>query len=371
MAEPTYIFKDGHVYTMVGGQIVASVKESEFEPGQTGGPEVEMPEMPDELSEEMGIGGNACPTCGSPVNPHDAFCRNCGTALSEYPSEEELNAELPGDGTHAIPGQAVAQVVTTPNGLKGKVLARTPEVWGEEVTVRFENGTIASLPVDKRLTFAAAEEPAAETTPAQSLEERLAAHYEQDKMSLVARGRELQAIIRDIKTASVSTPATDLVKLTAINVQATYELNEITAALDAMNQGEAEAYEAPRSIPMVQQASMNKIDASWLDGVHAEMVREASERDYSELMDTGPEAFVASLDSAQLADAATTRIMATREIEGKTAGADPTQQDAYRRMWLARVEEQRKARFTAYKDEVRKEASSDISISAPDESLFL
>lgn len=361
MAEPTYIFKDGHVYTMVEGQVVASVKESEFEPGQTGGPEVEMPEAPAGVHEEE----RTCPNCLNEEGPDARFCSHCGANLEDGSGA----VEGPDEGWPPA-GQTVAQTVTTPNGMKGKVLARVPGLWGEEVTVRFENGNIVKVPVDKSLTFAAAEEDTAQVTPAGSLDARLCAHYERDKMNLVARGRELQAISREAAQRIAAASDEEAQKLSALDTEARYELAEITAALDAINQGETEAFEAPRSIPHVTQASMNKNDASWLDGVYVEMVHEASERDYKELMDTGPEAFVASLDVAQLGDAATTRIMATREIEAKTAGADQTHQDAYRRLWLARVEEQRKVRLASHKEEVRKEASADTP-SAPDESLFL
>lgn len=371
MADPTYIFKDGHVYTMVEGQVVASVKEAEFEPGAEAAPQaapeggIEMPEAPSDIQ------GPPCPGCGMPTEPMDQYCPNCGTPLAGEGGGPEFPEPGMGMGGPAVGGQMVAQTVTTPNGMKGRVLARVPSIWGEEVTVRFENGVIKKIPVDKRLTFAAAEEPAAETPPAQFLEERLAAHFEQDKMSLVVRGRELQAILNEASQHVAAASDTEASELAKIATQARYELAEVTAALDAVNTGETEAFEAPRNIPHVTQASMNKVDASWLGEVHAEMVREASERDYKALMDTGPEAFVASLDPAQLADAATTRVMATREIEAKTAGADEVQQDAYRKMWLARVEQRRKAALASHKDEVRKEASTDEPTSTPDESLFL
>lgn len=363
MAEPTYIFKDGHVYTMTDGQVVASVKESDFEPAQgEGGPELPMPEAPEEVMNEQ-----TCPNCLNEEGPEARFCSACGANLADGSGA----VEGPDEGwPPAGQGQTVAQTVTTPNGMKGRVLARVPGLWGEEVTVRFENGNIVKVPVNKSLTFAAAEETVAETTTAQSLEERLAAHFERDKMSLVARGRELQAISREASQRVAAATDAEAVSLSRIDTQARFELSEITAALDAINAGEMEAFTAPRTIPMVSQASTNGGDSSWLEGVYTEMVHEASQRDYKELMDTGPEAFVASLDSAQLGDAATTRIMAAREIDAKTAGADQTQQDAYKRLWLARVEEQRKARLASHKEEVRKEASAETA-SAPDESLFL
>lgn len=384
MAEPTYIFKDGHVYTMVDGQVVASAKEAEFNPAEAeGGPqqpgEIEMPEAPAEIAPEP------CPTCGQPTSAGDQYCPSCGTALdgsggtndpwSTLEAERGQNGLGMGEGAPPTNyGQSIAQVVTTPNGVTGKVLARTPELWGEQVTVRWENGNITSVPVDKRLTFAATEETPAGETTVEALEKRLAAHFQSDKASLVVRGRELQAIKREAgaHVANGSSDA-DAVKLSSIATQAGYELSEVKAALDAINAGETEAYVAPapiENLPTVVQASTNGGDASWLDKVHTDMVAEANAVDYKKLMDEGPEQFVASLDSAQLADATVTRVMATRAIEAKTAGADSTQQDAYEKMWLARVEIQRKAALLSLKEEVAEKTASKEE-SHPDESLFL
>lgn len=371
MAEPTYIFKDGHVYTMVDGRVVASVKEAEFDPTAQGGQpipgEVQMPEAPAEIAPE------ACPTCGQPTSAGDQFCPSCGSPLQGEGGGPELDAPYGGGAEMPIAGQAIAQTVTTPNGVTGRVLARVPSLWGEEVTVRFENGVIKKIPVDQRLTFATAEETPADQTAVQSLEERLAVHFESDKASLVDRGRELEVIKREAATHVASASDTEAVELSKIATQADFELREVQAALEAILAGETEAYRPPapvENMPEVVQASTGGSDASWLDQVHNDMVSEANATDYTKLMDEGPEQFVASLTPAQVADASVTRIMATRSIEAKTAGADETQQEAYRRMWLARVETQRKAALTTHKDEVAEKTASQET-SHPDESLFL
>lgn len=376
MGEPTYIFEDGKVYTMVDGRVVASVKEAEFDPTAQGGPlqgghqipgEVQMPEAPADLQ------GIPCPGCGQPTEPQDAFCPSCGTPLTEG-GGPELDQGMGGLGAEQpMAGQAIAQTVTTPNGLKGRVLARVPSLWGEEVTVRFENGVIKKIPVDQRLTFAAAESAPEGETSAQRLEERLATNFQSDKMSLVARGRELEKIKNEAASSVGVASDAEAVELSKIATQANYEQREVEAALEAIAAGEVEAYEAPapiENLPAVTQASTGSSDASWLDQVHNDMVTEANAVDYRKLMDEGPEQFVASLSPAQVADAAVTRVMASREIEAKVAGADETQREAYSRMWLARVENQRKAHLASHKEEVRKEAASDEP-SHPDESLFL
>ena len=375
MAEPTYIFKDGHVYTMVDGEVTSKVKEAEFSPQAIPG-EVEMPEVPVDLE------GTACPTCGQHTQPQDSFCPNCGTPLSEDPTHAELNGELPDDGTTDpsvygppgsgnVGGSMVAQTVTTPNGLKGRVLARVPDIWGEQVTVRFENGVIKQIPVDKSMTFAAAEETPEGVPATKRLEDRLAKTFSTDKNSLIERGKELDTSRAEARAAIADASDAEAAELDKIYVQAGFEQNEIVEALDHIES--TRAYEPPapiESVPTVEQAHTGGADGSWLDGVLNTMTAEANATDYEKLMDEGPEAFVAQLSAAQMADSGTTRAMAQREIRSHTAGADERTQDAYEKVWLARVESQRKEQLKNFKEEVRKEAASE-EISHPDESLFL
>lgn len=369
MGDPTYIFKDDHVYTMVDGKVVASAKEADFDPSleAPGGPEVEMPEAPEDIAP------GTCLECGGPLSAGDSFCPSCGIPIGPEGRDPDATSRTYQNLETPPGGRMGRQTVTTPNGVKGHVLARTPELWGEQVTVRWENGNITSIPIDKSLTFAAAEDASKAESVVERLEERLAAHFEQDKMSLIERGRELQNIAREASSRVASASDAEAVELAKVSTQADFELREIKAALDAILAGEQEAYEAPapiESLPAVEQASMNGNDASWLDGVHANMVAEANSTDYLKIMDEGPERLVASLDPEQLADAGVTRIIATRDIEAKTAGADEAQQDQYKRLWLARVEEQRKKALAEHKEEVaEKTASSEPS--HPDESLFL
>lgn len=374
MAEPTYIFQDGNVFTMVDGRVVSSVKEAEFDPAapQGGHPingEVQMPEAPAGLQAP-------CPGCGQPTDAGDQFCPACGTPLTEG-GGPELDEPYGGGGAgveQPMAGQAIAQTVTTPNGLKGRVLARVPSLWGEEVTVRFENGVIKKIPVDKRLTFAAAESAPEGQTSAERLEERLASTFQSDRDSLIARGRELQKIKREAAASVAGSSDAEAVELSKVATQADYELREVEAALEAITAGAVEAYEAPAPIedlPAIEQASMGSSKADWLSKVNSDMVAEANKLDFQKLMDEGPEAFVASLNEEQLADTKVTRIMASRAIESEIAGADDTQREAYQRMWLARVEEQRKGHLASHKEAVRKEAASNEPPDAPDESLFM
>lgn len=380
MAQPTYIFEDGKVYTMQDGSVVASVKEADFDEAQGGHPiqgEVEMPPAPEELSAPGG--SRVCPSCRAPGDPADQFCSQCGSSLygDDSPGDTYTGDALPGGtpfDSGAVPRSVAKQTVTTPNGLKGRVLARVPGVWGEEVTVRFENGVIKKIPVDTRLTFANVEEEKAPETPFKGLEERLAATTLNDKESLIERAKELKAIKAEARKLAADASDSEIAALDQMSVEASYELKEVTAALDHYADVEGKSFEPPAPIenlePVVQ-ASTGSSKADWLESVHEKMVAEASAEDFTKLMDEGPEAFVASLDNDQIADAGTTRVMASREIRSHTAGANEETSESYERVWLARVEEKRREELASRKEVVRKEAASDDAPAPPDESLFL
>ncbi len=380
MADPTYIFQDGNVYTLVEGKVLASVKEADFSDHPVGGHpienQVEMPDVPVDLHDDLGVDGAPCPGCGAPGNPGDAFCPQCGTPLQPADPSQDLGGEVPPvqeAPQPALAGQPIAkQIVTTPNGLKGRVLARVPGLWGDEVTVRFENGVIKKIPVDKRSTFSS-EEPEVADSPLKGLEERLAATTLSDRDSLVERAKELEAIKLAARKLVADVSDVDAATLDRISVEADYELREVGEALSHYADLEGQGFEAPSSIenlPAVEQASLGGSEANWLDATVGEMVAEASSADYTKLMDEGPEAFVAGLDDNQLADAGTVRVMASREIRSHTAGADEDMREKYERVWLARVEEQRRGRLSSRKEEIRKEAASDEDPDVPDEALF-
>lgn len=378
MAEPTYIFKDGHVYTMVDGQIVASAKEADFQPaGQPIEGPVQMPEPPADVAEELGAEGQPCPTCGQPVALGEPVCPHCGSPVGEGQEEpwdrqpNMLTGERPGElGYPEVPGQAIAQTVETPGGLKGRVLARTPSMWGEEVTVRFENGNIARIPVDKRLTFANVEQKTA-AGPVADFKDRLQASYTTDRASLLGRYKELQAIQTEASARVAHASDGEAMYLDQIVVEAANERLEIESALEAIQAAEPVApFASPADMPEVEQASMGGSNADWLEGVHSEMVAEAQATDYEKLMDEGPEAFVASLTAPQLGDAGTTRIMASRHINAKLAGADESVRGGYEKVWLGRIENERKRALANFKEEVAEKTASE-EVSAPDESLFM
>ena len=313
--EPTYIFENGKVYTHLDGRIVTAHNEDEF-------------------------------------------------------IEEEAAKIASAEGaTH----------IMTPNGLKGKILGRVKGLWDDEVTVRFENGRVASLPVSS-LTFARIEEEesGAEDEVAK-LEKIVAAAIEAaDASTIKARVEELDRLkSRAASLIDSGLSDTDLQRVGSVLAQANFEYAEIEDRVRAIEEERVAAYEAPAPfrIQAVEQGGpTNGSDASWLDNTINSMIVEANSTDYEKLMDEGPESLVAGLDSSVLADSGAVRSIASNWIRSKTAAADDDVRERYEKVWLARVEEVRHSSFSAMKQEMHKEAATKESVdydSIGDDSLFM
>jgi len=312
-SEPTYIFKNGSVYTYQDGKIVASVSEDMF-------------------------------------------------------IEEEA--------AHLASAEGATHVVT-PNGLKGKVLGRVKGLWEDEVTIRFENGRISSLPVSK-LTFSKEEEEEEKDEIAE-LEKKVESSVSVfDAKTIEDRVRDLDAIKVEASLFIDSGLSNeDLARVANVITQANYEMEEIGDVIRALEEGHTSAYEAPAPFSMqaVEQGGpTGGREATWLDQSINEMIVEANSTDYAKLMDEGPEAFTAGLDNETLADSGTVRSLASNWIRSKTAAADDDVREKYEKVWLARVEEQRRAMFVEVKEEMHKEAAAKEATNYDeigDDSLFL
>ena len=313
-SEPTYIFKNGKVYTYQDGKIVASVPEGEF-------------------------------------------------------VEEDAARLASAEGaTHVV----------TPNGLKGKILGRVAGLWEDEVTIRFENGRVAALPVSK-LTFAKEEEEEHEDDEIKELEKKVEASIGSYKPAAIEdRVRELDQIKAQASSLIDSKLSDeDLARVGNVITQANYELNEIDEVIQGLEEQRIAAFEppAPFKINVVEQGGpTGGRESNWLDGMLNEMIVEANATDYTKLMDEGPEAFVAGLDREVLADSGAVRSIAASWINSKTAAADDDVREKYERVWLARVEEQRRASLSEIKDDMHKEAAAEESVdydSIGDDSLFI
>lgn len=313
-SQPTYIFKQGKVYTYQDGKIVASVEEELF-------------------------------------------------------VEEEA--------AHLASAEGATHIMT-PNGLKGKVLGRVNGLWEDEVTVRFENGRIASLPVSK-LTFAKEEEDESDEDEIKELEKKVEASVSvYDAETIENRVRELDRIkVEASLFIDSGLSDSDLSRVANVITQANYELEEIGDVIRALEDQHISAYEAPApfEIHVVEQGGpTNGHDSSWLDQTVEEMIHEANSTDYTKLMNEGPEVFVAGLDRDLLADSGAVRSYASTWIRSKTAAADDDVREKYEKVWLARVEEQRRASFSEIKEEMHKEAATKESVdydSIGDDSLFI
>lgn len=322
--EPTFVFHNSKVYAFENGKIVAS------------GTDIEEVERIIEAS-------SVCPSCGS----KSGSCSDC-----------------------APPKRKTTHVVT-PNGLKGQILGRHRDVWGDQVTVRFENGRIASFAVtsDLEMVDEAAPEKA---NPIEELKARLDAEFDPDKDGLVARTQDLKKLRQDaanLVTSGVS--QLDQTRLDEIIVTADYERGEIADALEHMNVEEAFIPEAPFEPRAVEQESLGG-DGSWVDAVAEQMISENEGRDFDELMDEGPELFVADLENPALADAGTTREMALSFVQSRTAGIESGAKSDFEKTFLTRVEQVRRRELLRRKGSARKEAKvKQERTDGPSEQLFM
>jgi hypothetical protein len=277
----------------------------------------------------------------------------------------------------------VATHIVTPNGLKGKIMGRVPGVWGEEVTVRFENGHIAKLQVaDVELTSdgsvktaKSVREVASSENKVSFLREKLAETAEGDELSLKSRLADLQEI-QEIATELASRPriaSAEREELDSIRAEAAYEASEIKDAVEYLS--DAEAYAPPEHFAshVAEQATIGGFgDGQWLSSVYDDMVREADSTDFDQLLNEGPEVFLADLDPNLLADQGTTAQLATSFIESKVAAARPEVREKYTELWIERVEKLRRETYVSRKVTLAKAASveSDVYDNLPDECLF-
>lgn len=368
--EATYIFEDGKVYTMIDGKVVSAVKESDF--GQ--GP-LHHPGGPGDVAQDYGVDfgdlNQSCPDCGAQAGPDDQWCPECGSELGHMIHD---HTDMPAPPADVQRDLARGASVVTPNGLKGQVLGKVAGIWGDEVTVRLENGRIVRLPVTPGLTAEASVDPVEENKVA-ALDLRLASSRDVTgtRASLVARLKELRTIQREARALVAESSHDDAQELDRIIVSAEYELGEVQEAIAHLADTEAFEPPAPFRMEAVEQATMGGSESTWLDHTMNEMVAEAEATDYEQLMDEGPEAFVAGLETAPLAHAATTRSIASEFIRSHTAAADPGIRDKYESVWLARVEQCRKAELSSRKETVHKEAAKETTEQSnlPDDVLFI
>jgi hypothetical protein len=346
----------------------------------------EMPQVPSDIESASTLAGDKpCPGCGSLGVDGNGRCIGCGYDWRQ-PDPHGMGPDIEGgfggapygDAGDEFPDHGPRQAsITTPNGLKGKVLGKVAGLWQDEVTVRLENGRIVHLPVAKDMKFERTAS-APKVNSIESLNQRLASSVDGTRESLVARHAallRLQTEARQIIANGVSD--SDAENLDQVVVAAEVEVVEINDAIAHLDDEHTSAYAppAPFSISAAKEsaASLGGKDGSWLDKTANEMIAEAESTDFKRLMDEGPEALTAELETPALADAGVVRQMASSFIRTKTAGTDPQVRDPYEATFLNRVEQCRRAEFSTRTQSTQKEAAAqeDAFKDAPDESIFM
>lgn len=338
---PTFVFDDeGKTYAYLDGKILASASDAdelEAKIAEMGAP------APMGQAQQAQQAPPVCPSCGG------QGCPQCQQQMA--------------------PPTMAATHVTTPNGVKGQILGKQKGLWGEQITIRLENGRIAKFDVVPELEYST-EKTASVESPYQKLEERLAAVPDGTKDSLVSRLKELKKIKREATDMIHGAAYLDQQTIHEMIVTADYEVHEVTDALAALEDAEPFAAPAPFSTGVAEQESVGGGNSSWLDHTLSDMIAEAEAQDFDKMMSEGPEAFVAETDTPALADAGTVRSMADSYVSSKTAGLDQEAVADFREKFLARVEEVRRAELVERKEKVAKEAKAQDTGEGPAEGIF-
>lgn len=269
--------------------------------------------------------------------------------------------------------------ITTPNGLKGEILARTAATWGDAYTVRFANGEIQTLYVTDGTTLSA-EQPkkvASGKNPIQRLASAVEESVGPDRASLKARQSALTNLRVEAKGLIESgVSLDDMQKLDAIVAQAEYEQILIKQALDHIDATEGQGVEPYK--PDMQIVPGENIghqnDGTWLDAVLDDMQVENEGTDYEKFLDDGPTLFVAEQPDEVLESAADTRDRALAHVQAKTAGRTDDKLEDYENIFLGRAEKARRVELAHRNQSAKKEAAQPKKSNVDDvpvEALFM
>lgn len=276
--------------------------------------------------------------------------------------------------------KSAATHITTPNGVKGRILGRVSGVWGEQqYTVRLDNGRHIKLEAhggnDDHLTYTS-EIDDAPATPIDALQKELDADFGRDVDSLTARVASLKEIMFSAgahiaKGASLR----DSERLDKIYLAAQHEEGEVLDALAYLEQADAEqiGYRPPVHAA-VEQAEMGHAKGdSWLDKTAQDMIAESEGIDFDKMLAEEPALFTASLETGTLADAGIVQELATSHIMAKTAAFAGDEVGTYREQFVAAVEMTRRAELADRQTENHKQAAvqEEENQNFPDAALFM
>lgn len=383
---PTFVFDDdGKAYAYLNGKVVASADDADelelklanepLDGYPYSGPEFDPQVQP--APEGAGVG---CETCGNPdVTPEDQFCSMCGSPVQAEQTGDPADPgaavdPLPAAAPDTLPGDDLPPRVThveTPNGLKGQILGKVKGLWGDQVTIRLENGRIAKFDVTPDLKFTN-EKTASVSSPYAALEARLSELPDGTKDSLKARIIELKKIKHEAASLVRTANYVDQTTIHNMIVTADHELREVTDALAALEDAEPYAAPAPFNSQVVEQESVGGGDATWLDNTLGEMIQEAENTDFDQMISEDPEVLVAELETPALEDAAGVQEYALSHVNSKTAGLDRSAVAEFTNAFLARVEAARKVELDSREEDAQmqqREASAN-DYDGPDEALF-
>lgn len=272
--------------------------------------------------------------------------------------------------------------VVTPNGIKGQILGRVASTWGEEITVRFENGEIRTFTTSGREEFLnEGTQKTASASPIEGLQTILDKSYDHTKEGLRERIAELQDVSRQAgQHIAGGTAYEHQVKLNEIRVVADAEAAEAQEVVDHLDAVDGEAIAAPQPFDLhaVEQATVGVRDdgSPWLDAALTDMVNEAEGRDYEKFLDEEPELFVTDLPDAVIADQGAVAEMALSHVTERTAAvglAEPAKTEEYRTLFIARVEQARRAELSERHTTTKREAATkqETESNLPDDALFI
>lgn len=268
--------------------------------------------------------------------------------------------------------------ITTPNGAKGQLLSRVASIWGDEITVRFENGQIrryATAAGDDALKYSV-EDPEAPKNMREALQRQLDEDYSHSPAELAERSARLSDIRQTAaRYAAAETDPVEQQELHKLVLAADAEGHEIKEAIDHLAAVDEEAFvHAPLAYSAVEQADLGRgAKDSWLDVTAHEMIAESENQDFDKLLAEGPTVLAGELEDGALADAGVTSEIALSHIISKTAGFQGEKIEAYREAFVAATEQARRQEQRYRQDTIRKEASvkEETESSLPDDSLFL
>ncbi len=265
--------------------------------------------------------------------------------------------------------------VITPNGMRATILGRTASLWDDEITVRFENGQIRHYATShgEGAELQYVTEGPTKLDRVAALREQMDAPVQPDKKGLLERLNKLEEI-RYVATKHIANSKSDAERrdLDTIVLEARQEKREVAEALDYLTSLDA-AYAPPRrQYAAIEQADLGHSD-SWLEVTASEMVAEAAQRDYEQIMQEGPIMLVAALDDGALADAATVREIAWNDVMSKTAAYQGEAVEAYRMNYVAATEVARRKEAALRQHTLVKAASIQEAAleDGLDEGLFL